>query len=74
VLRFLREHVFHKEQAETASSLVYQAYTNWCATNHERPLSIARFNKQLEGRGFEHDRVHTRAHTGSLWRHLRLRR
>jgi len=70
VQRFLRECVIQEEHAETASSIVYQAHTDWCATNHERPLSTAQFKKQLEDRGFQHARVKS----GSVWRHLRLRR
>lgn len=70
VLRFLRECVFQEEHADTASGLVHQAYTDWCATNHERPLSTAQFKRQLEDGGFEHARVKS----GSVWRHIRLRR
>jgi putative DNA primase/helicase len=68
--RFIRECVIQEEHAETASSLVYTAYTDWCSANHERPVSTAKFKKDLEDQGFEHDRVQS----GSLWRHTRLRR
>jgi putative DNA primase/helicase len=68
--RFLRECVIQEEHAETKSSLVYQAYTDWCESNHERPLSMAQFKRQLEDLGFEHARVQS----GSVWRQIRLRR
>jgi putative DNA primase/helicase len=68
--RFLRECVIQEEHAETASSPVYQAYTDWCALNHERPLSTAQFKRQLEDLGYEHARVKS----GSVWRRIRLRR
>ena len=59
-----------EEHAETASSLVYRAYIGWCADNHERPLSTAKFKSQLEDLGYEHARVKS----GSVWRNIRLRR
>src|SRR5205823_14271838 len=68
LLRFLRECIIQEEHAETASGFVYQAYAGWCATNHERPLSIAQFKRQLEDLGYEHARVKS----GSVWRNIRL--
>jgi putative DNA primase/helicase len=68
--RCLRESIIQEEHAETASSLVYNVYTDWCAANHERPLSMAQFKRQLEDLGYEHARVKS----GSVWRHIRLRR
>lgn len=68
--RFLRECVIQEEHADTKSSLVYQAYTDWCESNHERPLTMAQFKRQLEDLGFQHARVQS----GSVWRQIRLRR
>ena len=70
VQRFLRECTIQEEHAETAARIVFQAYTDWCTENHERPLSTARFKRQLEDAGYEHARVKA----GSVWRQIRLRR
>lgn len=65
---FLEEKIEDEEGALTASSEVYQAYTDWCEKTGEKQQSQRWLTMRLEERGY--DREKTR--TGRLWRHMRI--
>lgn len=49
---FMDDHVLEDENSVERLKDVYQAYERWALTNREKPLSMRKFAKMMEERGF----------------------